>query len=104
MRELGWKDVFTVSRILKKMQIRFEYQEGMTMEQMGTRFFQAFLENIGDAEKEVTAFFADLKGIKPAVLEAYNMKETMEVIKEFKELPDLQAFFTSVSNSMKQQP
>jgi len=104
MRALGWKDVFTVSRILKKMKIRFEYEEGMTMEQMGTRFFQAFLEHIGDAEKEVTAFFADLKGVKPSVVEKYTMKETMETMKEFKELPDLQSFFTLVSDSMKQQP
>lgn len=104
MRALGWKDVFTVSRILKKMQVRFEYQEGMTMEQMGTRFFQAFIENVGDAEKEVTAFFADLKGVKPSVIEKYTMKETMDVMKEFKEQPDLQSFFTSVSSSMKQQP
>ncbi|PSL42125.1 hypothetical protein B0H99_101373 [Planomicrobium soli] len=104
MRELSWKDVFAVSRILKKMQIRFEYKEGMTMEQMGTAFFQAFIENIGEAETEVTKFFADLKGVKPAVIEKYTMKETLELIKELKEMPDLQSFFSLVSESMNQQP
>lgn len=101
MRALGFKDVFTVSRILKKMNLKVEFQKGMSESQMGTMFIQAFIENIGSAEKEVTGLLADLKGLKEPEIEKLTLDETFDMIMEFKEMPGLQSFFTRVSGLMK---
>ncbi|MEO7904641.1 MAG: hypothetical protein ABIR91_02505 [Candidatus Saccharimonadales bacterium] len=100
MRELSLKDVFTVSRILKKMQIRFEFEGNVSQNQLASLFIQAFIENIGAAEKEVMEFLADLKGVKAKDLEGYSLDETFDLIMEFKEVPGLASFFTRVSKLM----
>lgn len=100
MRELGFADVFTVSRILKKMNIRAEFQTAMSAQQVGIVLMQQVLESLGDAEKEVTAFLADLKGLKEAEIKKLSLDETFDLIEEFKELPQLKSFFARVSKLM----
>lgn len=101
MRKLGFSDLFTVSRILKKMKLQVEFQEGMTQDQMGTAFLLSFIESIGAAEEEVTGFLADLKGLKVDEVKNYDLDQTFELIMEFKDIPDIQSFFTRVSKLMK---
>lgn len=101
MRKLGFKDIFTVSRILKKMKLQVEFAKGMTEEQMGTKFILAFVESIGEAEEEVTGFLADLKGLNDKQIKDLDLNQTFDLIMEFKEIPDLQDFFTRVSKLMK---
>lgn len=100
MRNLGFKDIFTVSRILKKMNIKFEYQPGMDEKAIGTLFIQSFIESIGSAEAEVTAFLADLKGLNVEEIKNLSLDDTFDMIMEFKDLPDIQNFFTRVSKLM----
>lgn len=101
MRNLVFKDTFTVSRILKKMNIRPNVVEGMTQEQFGAEIFFKFIENIGDAEGEVLSFIADLKGMKPDELANLDFDQVATVIDEFKEMKGLKGFFTQVGKLMK---
>lgn len=101
MRNLVFKDAFAVSRILKKMHIRPEIKDGMTQEQLGADLVFKFFESLGDAEEEVLAFIADLKGIKPDELANMDFDQVSAIIDEFKEIKGLQSFFTQVGKLMK---
>ncbi|WP_025027760.1 hypothetical protein [Caldalkalibacillus mannanilyticus] len=101
MRKLTFPDVFKVSRILKKMKIRPEILEDSSQESVGLDIIMKFLENLGDAEEEVTAFLADLKEMSMEEFKQLDLEQTAEVIKEFSEIPGLQSFLKVVSKSMK---
>jgi replication fork clamp-binding protein CrfC len=101
MRNLVLKDAFAVSRILKKMQIRPEVKEGTTQEQVGADLIFKFVENIGEAEEEVTALLADLKGVNPEELANMDFEEVANLIEDFKNLKGLQSFFQQVGKLMK---
>ena len=101
MRNLKLKDAFAVSRILKKMHIRPDVAEGMSQEQLGADLVFKFVENIGEAEEEVLAFLADLKGMKPDELAELDFEEMANMIEDFKNLKGLQGFFQQVGKLMK---
>ncbi|WP_423408019.1 hypothetical protein AABM38_20455 [Heyndrickxia sp. MSNUG] len=101
MRNLKLKDAFAVSRILKKMHIRADVKDGMTQEQLGADLVFKFVENIGEAEEEVLALLADLKGMKPDELAEADFEELTNLIEEFKNLKGLQSFFQQVGKLMK---
>jgi hypothetical protein len=101
MRNLKLKDAFAVSRILKKMHIRPDIVEGMSEQQFGTELVMKFVENIGEAEEEVLAFIADLKGMEPDKLAELDFEEAATLIEDFKNLKGLQGFFTQVGKLMK---
>ncbi|MCM3665509.1 hypothetical protein M3204_13915 [Mesobacillus subterraneus] len=101
MRNLKFKDAFAVSRILKKMHIRPDVQDGMTQEQLGADLVFKFVENIGEAEEEVLEFLADLKGIKPDELAKMDFEEAAKMIEDFKNIKGLQSFFQQVGKLMK---
>jgi hypothetical protein len=100
MRELKFTDVFTVSRILKKMNIRAEFQAAMSAQQVGIVLMQQVMESLGEAEKEVTAFLADMKGIKESEIKKLTLDETFDLIEEFRSQPQLTSFFARVSKLM----
>lgn len=101
MRSLKFTDVFTVSRILKKMNIKIDFQSIQSGDQLGIELILKFMEGIGDAEEEVTAFFADLKGVKTKEIKELDFEQSAELLKEFQELPGLKSFFMSVGKLMK---
>lgn len=101
MRNLKFKDAFAVSRILKKMHIRPDVQDGMTQEQLGADLVFKFVENIGEAEEEVLAFLADLKGMKAEELAEIDFEESAQMLEEFKNMKGLQSFFQQVGKLMK---
>lgn len=101
MRNLKFKDTFTLSRILKKMRIRPEMQDGMTQEQFGTELVFKFVENLGEAEEEVLMFIADLKGMDAKELADLDIEEVANLIDEFRNLKGLQSFFQQVGKLMK---
>jgi hypothetical protein len=99
MRALKTKDIFTVSRILKKMKIKPEVNQDTTQAQLGVELMIQFVQNLGEAEEEVSAFFADLKGITPAEFAELDLEETAEIINEFKQLKGLNAFLSQAFKS-----
>lgn len=101
MRSLKLKDTFAVSRILKKMKIRPEVTDEISQSELGAQIIFKFVESIGDAEEEVTAFLADLKEIKVEELQEKDFDELATIIEEFKNLKGIQGFFTQVGKLMK---
>jgi hypothetical protein len=101
MRSLKLKDAFAVSRILKKMNIRPDITDGITQEQLGAELIFKFVENLGDAEDEVTALLADLIGEEVSVLKDKEFDELLSIIEEFKNLKGIKSFFTQVGKLMR---
>lgn len=101
MRNLKLKDTFAVSRILKKMHIRPDVTKGVTQEQLGADLLFKFIENIGEAEDEVLALLADLKGMNAEELAEQDFEEMANLIEDFKNLKGLSGFFQQVGKLMK---
>ncbi|OLS34455.1 hypothetical protein BTR22_18665 [Alkalihalophilus pseudofirmus] len=101
MRNLGFSDVFKVARILKKLDVKMDIQPGMTQEQLGGQMMLRAAENLGNAEAEVTDFVASMKGISKEDAEKMSFGDLVDFLEEFKKLPDIQRFFSSVSKLMK---
>src|SRR5690625_3172023 len=92
MRPLQLKDIFVMSKILKKMDLKMEISEGIDQTQMGVQFIQRVLENIHLAESEVNAFLADLVGISKEEFSELELQDAMEIFTLFKEQKGLADF------------
>ncbi len=93
MRNLKAKDVFAMSKILKKMNIKNDLDPtGKTQAQFGQEFFMTILENIGNAEDEFNAFFADLVGISKEEFAELGFDEVFEILEQFKEQDGIKRF------------
>jgi gamma-glutamyl:cysteine ligase YbdK (ATP-grasp superfamily) len=108
MRELKFPDVFTVIRIIKKAgiskQVRSifaEVDEQATEKELGAKFIFSVIENLGEAQDEITEFLASLKEVDKATVEQLSLEETMELIMDFLNHPGLKSFLLSVSKLMK---
>lgn len=92
MRELITEDVFKMSKILKKMDIKLDV-EGKTQNQVGADLILKIGENLHLAEKEVNEFMASLTGMSPKDFSMLPITKTFEYFEEFKNLPGLAGFF-----------
>ncbi|MEZ7173585.1 hypothetical protein [Sporosarcina sp. OR05] len=84
MRPLMTMDVFRMSKILKKMDLKLEIKDGMTQEQVGAQVIQQIAENLHQAEEEVNGFLADLVGIEAKKFAKLPIEETLEIFTLFK--------------------
>ena len=98
MRGLQFGDIFTMSKIAKKLGIKVNTKD-KSQEELGAELVMQAIENLHLAEKEVTKFFADLKGVSE---EEISKMPPMELFKEFGEINGFQAFFTQLGKSMTQ--
>lgn len=92
MRPLKTADVFKMSKILKKMNIKFEIGKSVSQEQMGIQMVQKVVENLHLAQDEVNSFLAELVGIKAKEFNELPIEETIEIISLFKEQKGLSNF------------
>lgn len=92
MRELKTADIFKMSKILKKIDITID-AEGKSSMQLGAEIILGAIENFHMAEKEITAFLADLIGITPKQFGELPITETMKYMEQFKELEGIESFF-----------
>lgn|SRR5690625_807271 len=92
MRNLKTGDIYKMSRILKKMDLKFDVQEGITQEQMGIYMIQKVLENLHLAEKEVNEFLSELIGITPKEFADLPLGEVINIYEQFKNQKDLIPF------------
>ena len=99
MRELKTKDIFKMSKILKKMDLKVGDVVGKKQEQVGAELILEVFENLHLAEAEVNEFLADMKGITVTEFEELPIDKTMEIIKEFKEMKGLSSFFKQANQS-----
>ena len=95
MRKLKTADMFSLSRILKKMNVKKEIKEIATnvsglakkdkekAEQlMQIDLMMIFVENIGSAEKEINKLLGELTGKTAKEIEALELPELMKLFKE----------------------
>lgn len=96
MRNLKSSDLFKMSRILKKMNLNdhIKFEEGLTAEQFGQKFFITLMENLGNAEDEFNALLADLVGITEEEFSELDIEETFEIITQFKDQGGIKRFLS----------
>jgi len=92
MRDLKTGDIYKMSKILKKMDLKFEVDKDVTQMEMGVQFIQKILENLHLAEKEVNEFLAELIGMTSEEFEELPLTEVIEVFNQFKNQKDIGAF------------
>lgn len=102
MRNLGFQDVFKVSRIIKKMNLKpDDLQSINSQEAMGAAVIFKILENTGDAEEEITELIASLQGVSVDTVKDYDIEKTVEVFIEIANQPGIAGFLSTVGKLMK---
>lgn len=107
MRKLETSDLFSLTRILKKMNIKDEIKSlvkdvtGLNDEEkkkaeqaLQIELVWLFVENIGNAEKEIYKFLADLTGMKTEEIKHLEPNKFMALIEELFQQDSLGSFFS----------
>lgn len=102
MRRLKTKDVFTMSRILKKLDMGIA-ADGKTQEQLGAEMILQIGENLHLAEKEVNEFIGSLLDMSAQEFSDLSLSKTLEYFEEFKKHEDIEAFFKLAGQLNKKQ-
>ena len=95
MRNLITKDIFTMSKIIKKMGLKIkelEITETTTQMEAGASLIVKIFENLHLAQEEATAFFADLTEMTVEEFENLPLDKVFEIIKEFKNTAGVESF------------
>lgn len=93
MRDLKTKDIFAMSKILKKMNIKGELDpKDKTPEKFGQEFLMTILENVGEAEAEFNAFFGSLIGLSATEFADLEIEDVFEVMQQFKKQDGIKRF------------
>jgi len=105
MRQLKTNDVFSMSRILKKLninpkEIKIDATENWD-EQFGIAIILKIAENAHLAQTEINDFLGSLSGMTGEEFGNLPITKSIEIIKEFKELDGLADFFGRVGQLMK---
>lgn len=100
MRPLKTMDVFRMSKILKKMELKLDIKDGMTQEQVGAQMIQQIAENLHQAEQEVNAFLSNLIGIKVEEFEELPIEDTIAILASFKDQKGVMSFLGQAGKSI----
>src|SRR5690625_982869 len=92
MRPLKTSDIYVMSKILKKMDLKMDVNDGTTQMEMGVQFIQRILENLHKAEKEVNGFMADLIGMDEKEFSELPITEVFKVFEQFKKHEGVNTF------------
>lgn len=101
MRDLIMSDVYKMSKILKKMGLKFDINDEMSVEQAGVGIILNVFENLHLAQYEVSEFMGDLVGITAKEFDSLPFEEGQKHIEEFKNKPGIVSFFKSAGRLMK---
>ena len=99
MRQLQTNDIFSMSRILKKLDLKFEDSE--TDEELVLDLIKKVAENAYMAQTEINNFLGELSGMTGEEFGKLPIKESLAIIKEFKQLDGINDFFKSAGQSKK---
>lgn len=91
MRELKTNDIFKMSKILKKINLKVS-TEGKTQAQVGAEMIISIGENLHLAQDEVNEFMGSMIGISAQEFGELPLSETMNYLDEFKKLKDIENF------------
>jgi hypothetical protein len=100
MRPLKMGDVFKMSKILKKMNLKID-PNGKTQDQLGAEFVIAAAENLHLAEEEVNDFLGDLVDMPGWEFAALPISEAVDIIKQFKAQPGVANFLSQAGQLTK---
>jgi hypothetical protein len=92
LRKLKTNDIYKMSKILKKMNLKFNVKD-KTQEQLGAEMIQSIIENLYMAQEEVNDFLGGLVGMSGEDFGELDIEESQKIIKQFKEIPQLANFF-----------
>lgn len=103
LRNLKTSDIFKISKILKKMNLKNELkvENGKTQQQIGAEFILTIFESLHLAEDEVNEFIGNLAGITKEEFSNLEIDKTLEYIEEFKNMKGISNFFKSASQLTK---
>lgn len=98
MRQLKTSDIFRLSSIIRKLNLKKELASLNTKnaEQFGLQFFLLLFENLDQAEDEITSFLADLSGKKPEEFKEMSLEELAKFIEKLRQVKGLGDFFRSL--------
>lgn len=99
MRQLQTNDLFSMSRILKKLDLKFEDSE--TDEELVLDLIKKVAENAYMAQTEINNFLGELSGMTGEEFGKLPLKESLAIIKEFKQLDGINDFFKSAGQLTK---
>lgn len=119
MKDLRFEDVFTISKIIKKMNIREEIKKCIKdtklpnsddenkedhedfAESLGIDVALLFIENIPSAEKEVYSLFSNLTEKKIEDVKKMKATEVFEIVKSWFTNEDMKQVFSTALNLKK---
>jgi hypothetical protein len=100
MRQLITNDVFKMSRIIKKLQLDLSDiklgEDENSDQSFGITILQKIIENAHVAQDDINDFIGSLAGMSGKDFGELPIKESIEIIKEFKNLDGISDFFKSV--------
>lgn len=102
LRPLKTKDIFSLSRVIRAMNLKFNFTPDMTQSQVGMEIMTSVIGNLGDAEDEVSAFIASLAGITAEEFEELDIDVSVRLLTQFKDMKGISGFFSSASKLTKQ--
>lgn len=100
IRQLKTSDIFTMSRILKKLEIKIDF-EGKEVEESVTEILLKIAENLYKAEDEVAEFIGGLVGLTAEQYKELPLTDTMKILSGVKGLKGIGNFFKFAGQSMK---
>jgi len=100
MRELKTSDIFKMSKILSKINIKIDVKD-KTQEQVGSEMILAVGENLHLAENEVNEFMSSMIGMGANEFADLPISKTIKYFEEFKKLEGISDFFKSASRLTK---
>jgi len=97
IRELETNDIYAMSNILEKMNLKINATEEKTQKQVGAEFILMVFTSLHLAKDEVNNFMGSLAGMTGEEFGKLPLKKSFEIIQEFKKIPDLLSFFKQAS-------
>ena len=94
MRQLITNDIFTMSRILKKLNINID-TDGESDEKIALKLIVKVAENAHLAQNEINDFIGGLANMTGEEFGKLPIKESISILKQFKELDGIDDFFKS---------
>jgi hypothetical protein len=103
MRELKLKDIYKLSHIIDKMQIKADINKILddakkspdAQAYVGGQMALILVSKLHLAQKEMSVFLSDLTDLKPEEIDNLNMPEALQLFKDLFRKNDMSSFFNS---------
>lgn len=104
MRKLKTLDMYSMSKILKKMNLKAEISPGVKgkgVEEVGFEIILTALEHLHLAQDEINEFIGGLVGLSAAEFNDLEFEDTLKIFAMFKELKGVGNFIKSAGQLKK---